>query len=73
MPPRGLALKASDEFTVPLCRTHHRALHRFGDERAWWSEAGIDPAKVARRMSRKPRLAANTAKRRTGFTTPASA
>lgn len=26
----------SDEFTVSLCRTHHRINHRFGDEVAWW-------------------------------------
>jgi Rad52/22 family double-strand break repair protein len=25
--PRGLGLKVSDEFTVPLCRVHHRQLH----------------------------------------------
>jgi len=25
--PRAFGLKVSDEFTVPLCRTHHRALH----------------------------------------------
>jgi len=24
--------KVSDEFTVPLCRTHHREVHRVGDE-----------------------------------------
>jgi hypothetical protein len=26
--PRAFGLKVSDEFTVPLCRGHHRALHR---------------------------------------------
>ena len=41
--PRALGRKASDEFTVPLCQIHHRALHRAGDERAWWKETGIDP------------------------------
>jgi hypothetical protein len=25
----------SDEFAVPLCRGHHRAVHRSRDERAW--------------------------------------
>ena len=30
--PRALGRKVSDEFTVPLCRTHHRDNHRFGDE-----------------------------------------
>ena len=29
---RGLSLKVSDEFTVPLCRAHHRELHRTGKE-----------------------------------------
>ena len=35
--------KVSDEFTVPLCRTHHRDNHRFGDEVAWWGRQAIDP------------------------------
>jgi hypothetical protein len=48
--PRALGRKASDEFAVPLCRVHHRAIHRAGDERAWWKQAGIDPIKVARRL-----------------------
>jgi hypothetical protein len=48
--PRALGRKASDEFTVPLCRIHHRAVHRAGDERAWWKATGIDPLKVARTL-----------------------
>ena len=28
---RALGRKVSDEFTVPLCRGHHRELHRYGD------------------------------------------
>jgi hypothetical protein len=32
--PRALGRKVSDEFTVPLCRVHHRELHRVGDEAA---------------------------------------
>ena len=35
--------RVSDEFTVPLCRVHHRELHRQGNERAWWNKANIDP------------------------------
>jgi hypothetical protein len=46
--PRALSRKVSDEFAVPLCRGHHRAVHRSRDERAWWRQAGIDPIKVAR-------------------------
>jgi ERF superfamily len=48
--PRALGRKVSDEFAVPLCRGHHRALHRSREERAWWRQAGIDPIKVARRL-----------------------
>jgi hypothetical protein len=49
--PRGLGLKVSDEFTVPLCNGHHDSLHRTGDERAWWARNGIlDPLKFAARL-----------------------
>ncbi len=48
--PRALGRKVSDEFAVPLCRGHHRAVHRSRDEPAWWRQAGIDPVKVARRL-----------------------
>jgi hypothetical protein len=48
--PRALGRKVSDEFAVPLCRGHHRAVHRSRDERAWWRQADIDPIKVARRL-----------------------
>src|SRR5262249_11707817 len=53
--PRALGRKVSDEFAVPLCRGHHRAVHRFRDERAWWRQAGIDPIKVARRLWKETR------------------
>jgi hypothetical protein len=48
--PRGLSLKVSDEFTVPLCRTHHRELHRASNETAWWKTAGIDATRMAREL-----------------------
>jgi len=35
MQPRTLGCKVSDEFVVPLCRIHHRAVHRVSDEQAW--------------------------------------
>jgi len=53
--PRALGRKVSDEFAVPLCRGHHRAVHRSRDERVWWRHAGIDPIKVARRLWRETR------------------
>lgn len=45
---RALGRKASDEFTVPLCRTHHREVHRCGDEAAWWLKINLDPLVTAR-------------------------
>jgi hypothetical protein len=45
---RALGRKVSDEFTVPLCRGHHREVHRSGDEAAWWKKVGIDPTIPAR-------------------------
>jgi len=53
---RALGRKVSDEFTVPLCRTHHRDLHRSGDETLWWQSAGLDPIKIARKLWKETRL-----------------
>ena len=53
--PRALGRKVSDEFAVPLCRGHHRAVHRSRDERAWWKQSGIDPIKIARRLWKETR------------------
>ncbi len=47
---RALGRKVSDEFTVPLCRGHHREVHRCGDEAGWWRRAGIDPSVAARTL-----------------------
>src|SRR6185295_6332148 len=53
--PRALGRKVSDEFVVPLCRTHHRLVHRVGNEAAWWKDAGVDPLKIARKLWRSTR------------------
>jgi ERF superfamily len=47
---RALSRKVSDEFTVPVCRTHHREIHRSGNERLWWQNTGIDPLAAARTL-----------------------
>jgi hypothetical protein len=47
---RAMGRKVSDEFTVPLCRGHHREVHRSDDEGAWWRKAGIDPMLRARAL-----------------------
>jgi hypothetical protein len=56
MQPQALGRKPSDEFAVPLCRSHHRAVHRAGDERAWWQANGIDPIKIARKLWKHTRI-----------------
>jgi len=45
---RAMGLKVSDEFTVPLCRGHHRELHQTGNEPAWWEKLNIKPLEVAK-------------------------
>lgn len=39
----GLGRKSDDKWCLSLCRTHHDAQHARGNERAWWSEVGVDP------------------------------
>ena len=48
--PSSLGRKVSDEWTVPLCATHHRSLHSVGDEERWWKEKGIDATAHAVRL-----------------------
>jgi hypothetical protein len=47
---QALGRKVSDEFTVPLCRTHHRELHQTGDEVQWWEtwDRDVDPLEIAK-------------------------
>ena len=51
--PRALGRKVSDRFTVPICRLHHRELHRGGNERAWWQSKEIEPLAIAARLWEK--------------------
>jgi hypothetical protein len=46
--PRAMARKVGDDFTVPLCRKHHRDLHDSGNESAWWHAMGIEPRELAK-------------------------
>lgn len=48
--PRAIGMKVSDEFTVPLCRGHHRELHQAGNEAAWWEKLKIKPLDVAKAL-----------------------
>jgi hypothetical protein len=54
--PRALGRKVSDEFTVPVCRLHHRELHRQGDEAGWWTGVNIDPVPIAFALWRSTHL-----------------
>jgi hypothetical protein len=53
--PRALGRKVSDEFTVPICRLHHRELHRHGDEAAWWRQVAIEPVPIALKLWQQTR------------------
>ena len=46
--PRAIGLKVSDEFTVPLCRGHHRQLHQAGSEIAWWEGLKTNALDIAK-------------------------
>jgi hypothetical protein len=68
--PRAMSRRVSDEYTVPVCRLHHRELHRYGDEASWWAGVSIDPQAVALALWRQshPNLAPENEK----ATTPAA-
>ena len=56
--PRAMGMKVSDEFSVPLCRLHHRAAcHYAGNELAWWNDLKIDPIEVAHKLWQQSRSA----------------
>ena len=48
--PRAIGLKVSDEFTVPLCRGHHREFHQVGSEKDWWAKYQIDVLAMAKQL-----------------------
>jgi Rad52/22 family double-strand break repair protein len=55
--PRAIGLKVSDEFTVPLCRGHHRQLHQAGDEITWWKSQRMNALEIARGLWEKKHAA----------------
>src|SRR5271165_6541569 len=66
--PRALERRLSDEFIVPVCRLHHRKLHRSGDEVAWWQRLNIDPLPVALRLWQHTRADGELTSTREGIT-----
>jgi hypothetical protein len=51
----AIGRKVSDEYTVPLCRGHHREVHRCGDEPVWWLKMRVNPMAKARELWLKTR------------------
>jgi len=58
--PRALGLKVSDEFTVPLCRGHHRQLHQAGNEVIWWENLHIKALEIAKGLWEETRMKTNS-------------
>jgi hypothetical protein len=54
--PCALGRRVNDELTIPLCRVHHRDLHRQRDEVAWWGKLSIDPVPVALKLWQHTRV-----------------
>lgn len=64
--PRAMASKVSDEFTVPLCRAHHRQLHHSGDEVSWWIAMEIDPLPIAQDLWAESQVLIEASQTQTG-------
>ena len=58
--PRALGRKVSDEFTVPLCRAHHREAHRATKETLWWLSVGIAPLQIAEKLWQQSRTTSDS-------------
>jgi ERF superfamily protein len=67
---RAMGRKVSDRFTVPICRLHHRELHRRGDERAWWRSKDVEPLAIAGRLWQTTHLVEPTADVQTNSNEP---
>jgi hypothetical protein len=66
----ALGRKVSDEFTVPLCRGHHREVHRCGDEPVWWLKVRINPMSKARELWLKTHPLPRSSNRRPNAAAP---
>ena len=52
---QAIGRKVSDEYTVPLCRVHHRQVHQRGNEVTFWADLGIDALEIARGLWQESR------------------
>ena len=51
----------SDEYTVQLCRAHHREVHRSSNEPACWAKYNIHPLPLAQELWGQSRAVQPTA------------
>jgi hypothetical protein len=63
---RAMGRKVSDRFAVPICRLHHRELHRRGNERVWWQNQGIEPLPIATSLWERTHAVASPATENAG-------
>lgn len=70
--PRAMGRKVSDEFTVPLCRVHHRQLHQSGNELQWWiaMDRDVDPLEIAKGLWEQSRGARQSSVQPDALETP---
>lgn len=49
-PGKGMGCRSGDQWAIPLCDDHHKALHASGDETGWLDMYGIDGPERAQRI-----------------------
>ena len=59
---KKMGKKVSDEWVVPSCNLHHRALHDAGREEDWWAKQNVDPLIIADDLweNHRPRMTAQS-------------
>lgn len=48
--PKGVGRKNEDRWTLPVCRAHHDAAHRAGNDEAWFAGNGVQARDLARAL-----------------------
>jgi hypothetical protein len=56
-PRARLTARSATSTRVPVCRVHHRELHRYGDEASWWVGVNVDPLPIALELWQRSRSA----------------
>ena len=50
--PKGTGRKNEDRWAIPVCRAHHDAAHRAGNDEAWFAGQGIQARDLANALWR---------------------